>query len=161
MPNVDDKQALEAAELEEARELVRAHKLRGAGGTPGGIGTFFLGLGLAVVGGYLILNQVQVSSSFNFFGLWGWNRQAGFGLTMLPLLIGIGVLFFDGKSRIGWILSVGGLLVILAAVLMSLSIHWSQTSLFNTLLMFGMLAGGFGLIARSLRPYAAEDDPAA
>jgi len=27
---------------------------------------------------------------------------------MLPLLIGIGVLFFDGKSKLGWILSVGG-----------------------------------------------------
>jgi hypothetical protein len=154
MPRIDDKQALEAAELEEARALIRSRKLRGAGGTPGGIGTFFFGLALAVVGGYLILNQVQVSSSFNFFGLWGWNRQAGFGLTMLPLLIGIGVLFFDGSSKIGWILSVGGLLTILAAVLMSLSIHWAQTSLFNTILMFGMLAGGLGLIARSLRPYS-------
>jgi hypothetical protein len=154
MPRIDDKQALAAAELEEARALIRSRKLRGAGGTPGGIGTFFFGLALAVVGGYLILNQVQVSSSFNFFGLWGWNRQAGFGLTMLPLLIGIGVLFFDGSSKIGWILSVGGLLTILAAVLMSLSIHWAQTSLFNTILMFGMLAGGLGLIARSLRPYS-------
>jgi hypothetical protein len=154
MPRIDDKQALAAAELEEARALIRSRKLRGAGGTPGGIGTFFFGLALAVVGGYLILNQVQVSSSFDFFGLWGWNRQAGFGLTMLPLLIGIGVLFFDGSSKIGWILSVGGLLTILAAVLMSLSIHWAQTSLFNTILMFGMLAGGLGLIARSLRPYS-------
>ena len=160
MPKLDEKQASEAAELDEARALIRTRKLRGAGGTPGGIGTFFLGLALAVVGGYLVLNQVQVSSSFNFFGLWGWNRQAGFGLTMLPLLIGVGVLFFDGKSKIGWILSVGGLLTILAAVLMSLSIHWAQTSLFNTLLMFGMLAGGLGLIARSLRAYPAEDDAA-
>ena len=107
-----------------------------------------------------MLNQVQVSSSFTFFGLWGGGRTAGFGLTMLPLLIGIGVLFFDGKSKVGWFLSVGGLLTILAAVLMSLSIHWAQTSLFNTLLMFGMLAAGFGLVARSLRAYpeAAESE---
>src|SRR5438132_10320024 len=154
MPDLDaEKQALELAELEEAKALIRARKLRGAGGTPGGVGTFFFGLALAVVGGYLVLNQVQVSSSFNFFGLWGWNRPAGFGLTMLPLLIGVGVLFFDGKSKIGWILSVGGLLTIPAAILMSLSIHWAQTSLFNTLLMFGMLAAGFGLVARSLRAY--------
>jgi hypothetical protein len=76
---------------------------------------------------------------------------------MLPLLIRIGVLFFDGKSKIGWILSAGGLLTILAAVLMSLSIQWAPTSLFNTLLMFGMLAGGFGLIARSLRAYPSDD----
>src|SRR5207245_43838 len=158
MPTLDpDKQALELAELDEAKALVRARRMRGAGGTPGGVGTFFLGLALAALGGYLVLNQVQVSSSFNFFGLWGWNRPAGFGLTMLPLLIGIGVLFFDGKSKIGWILSAGGLLTILAAVLMSLSSSWTPTSLFNTLLMFGMLARGLGLIARSLRAYPPDD----
>ena len=151
MQTTDPKQTADMVELEQARALIRSR--RGAGGTPGGVGTFFLGLALTVLGGYLILNQVQVSSSFSFFGLWGWNRNAGFGLTMLPLLIGIGVLFFDGKSKLGWILTVGGVLTILAAVLMSLSIQWAPTSLFNTLMMFGLLAGGLGLVARSLRAY--------
>ncbi len=154
METIDpQKAAADMAVLEEAKALVRGRRIKGAGGTPGGIGHFFLGLALTVGGGYLILNQVQVSSSFSFFGLWGWNRPAGFGLTMLPLLIGIGVLFFDGKSKIGWILAIGGFLTILAAVLMSLSIQWAPTSLFNTLLMFGLLAGGLGLVARSLRAY--------
>jgi uncharacterized protein len=151
METFEEKQAAEGAELEEVKALVRGR--RGAGGTPGGIATFFLGLALTVVGGYLILNQVQVTSTMSFFGLWSMNRQAGFGLTMLPLLIGIGVLFFDGKSKLGWVLSVGGFLTILAAVLMSLSIYWAPTSLFNTLLMFGLFAGGLGLVARSLRAY--------
>ena len=159
MPTLDRPgQAPELAELEEAKALLRSRRFKGAGGTPGGVGTFFSGLILAVVGGYLVLNQVQVSSSFSFFGLWGWNRPAGFGLTMLPLLIGIGVLFFDGKSKLGWVLSIGGLFTILAAVLMSLSIHWAPTSLFNTLLMFGLLAAGMGLVARSLRAYPEEAD---
>src|SRR5258708_38612597 len=103
MPDLDaEKQALELAELEEAKALVKARRLRGAGGTPGGIGTFFFGLALAGLGGYLVLNPVQVSSSFNFFGLWGWNRPAGLRLTMLPLPIRVGVPLFDGKSKIGW-----------------------------------------------------------
>jgi hypothetical protein len=158
MPTTDpQKQAAEMAELEEAKALLQARRLRGAGGTPGGVGTFFLGLILTIVGGYLVLNQVQVTSSFTFFGLWGWSRPGGFGLTMLPLLIGVGVLFFDGKSKIGWTLFVGGLLTILAAVLMSLSIYWERTSLFNTLLMFGLLAAGLGLVARSLRAYPDPD----
>jgi len=141
-----------AREVEELQALV-AGKRRGAGGTPGGIPAFFAGLGLTILGGYLILNQVQVTSSFGFFGRWGIGRQAGFGLTMLPLLIGIGVLFFDGKSKLGWFLGIGGLLTILAAVLMSLSIYWAPTSLFNTILMFGAFAAGLGLVARSLRAY--------
>jgi len=153
MAMTDDQRAADAVTVEQVKELVQVGRVRGAGGTPGGIGTFFVGLILTVVGGYLVLNQVQVTSSFTFFGLWGWGRPAGFGLTMLPLLIGIGVLFFDGKSKLGWILSIGGLLTILAAVLMSLSIQWAPTTLFNTLLMFGLLAAGMGLIARSLRAY--------
>jgi len=155
MPTIDRP---DLAELDEAKALLKARRFKGAGGTPGGVGTFFAGLILAVVGGYLVLNQVEVSSSFSFFGLWGWSRPAGFGLTMLPLLIGVGVLFFDGRSKLGWILSIGGLLTILASVLMSLSIHWAPTTLFNTLLMFGLLAAGMGLVARSLRAYPEEAD---
>ena len=147
------REAQELSKLINEQAAIAAPRVRGAGGTPGGVGTFLAGLLLSAVGGYLVLNQVQVTSSFTFFGLWGWNRPAGFGLTMLPMLIGVGVLFFDGKSKLGWILTVGGALTILAAVLMSLSIHWEATSLFNTLLMFGMLAAGLGLVARSLRPY--------
>lgn len=156
MADIDPrKQAQELSRLVENQALTNPPPARGAGGTPGGVGTFFTGLLLTVVGGFLVLNQVQVTSSFTFFGLWGWSRPAGFGLTLLPLLIGVGVLFFDGKSKLGWILTGGGLLTILAAVLMSLSIHWEPTSLFNTLLMFGLLAAGVGLIVRSLRPYPA------
>jgi hypothetical protein len=140
-------QAEAQRQIEEARELVAGP--RGTSGTPGGIGTFFTGLALLVVGGYLVLNQVQVTSSFAFFGVGG---QAGFGLTLLPLLFGVGVLFFDGKSKPGWFLSIAGALATLAAILMALSISWQSTSLFNTLLMFSLLASGVGLVLRSLRP---------
>jgi hypothetical protein len=143
----EEKQAEALRNIEEARALVAGP--RGASGTPGGIGTFFTGLALTVVGGYLVLNQVQVSSSFAFFGV---GVTAGFGLTLLPLLFGVGVLFFDGKSKPGWFLSVAGALATLAAILMSLSISWQSTTLFNTLAMFVLLAAGVGLVLRSLRP---------
>ena len=52
---------------------------RGAGGTPGGVGPFFIGLIMAAAGGYLLLNQVQVTTSFWRFGAYG-----GFGLTLHP-----------------------------------------------------------------------------
>ena len=72
----------------------------GAGGTPGGIGQFFIGLIMAAAGGYLILNQVQVTTSFWRFGQYG-----RFGLTLLPLLIGIAFLFYNGRSVVGWLLT--------------------------------------------------------
>jgi len=122
---------------------------RGAGGTAGGVGQFFLGLAMAVAGAYLITNQVTVSSGF-----WGYFGPQTFGLTLLPLVFGIGLLFFDGKSVIGWVLTLGGAVVIFVGILVNLQIYFRPTSLYNTILMLVLLAGGIGLVARSLRPYA-------
>jgi hypothetical protein len=119
---------------------------RGAGGTPGGIGEFLSGVVMAAVGGYLLSNQVQVTTSF-----WHFGGANAFGLTLLPLLIGVGVLFFNGRSTLGWLLTIVGVAIILAGILMNMDIYFRQTSLFNTLVMLVLLAGGVGLIARSLR----------
>jgi uncharacterized protein len=121
-------------------------RIIGAGGTPGGVGQFFFGVLLAAVGGYLVLNQVQVTSSWG--QLWGFSS---FGLTLVPMLVGVGFLFYNGKSAVGWTLTVIGFGVILAGILMHMDIYFRPTSLYNTLLMLAMLAAGFGLIARSLR----------
>jgi uncharacterized protein len=119
---------------------------RGAGGTPGGIGQFLMGLVMAVAGAYLLTSQVVVTS--NQWTLWGYNS---FGLSLVPLLIGVGLLFFNGKSITGWLLLIAGVVIILAGILMNLTIYFRATSLFNTLMMLVLLAGGLGLIARSLR----------
>ncbi|HEY0765532.1 MAG TPA: hypothetical protein VGD61_24350 [Pyrinomonadaceae bacterium] len=123
-------------------------KVRGAGGTPGGIAEFFLGLVMAVAGGYLIVNRVVVSSSFWSFG--GYNT---FGLSLVPLIIGIGILFFNGKSVVGWLLLIVGVVIIFAGILMNLQIYFQATSLFNTIVMLVLLAGGIGLIFRALTPH--------
>ncbi len=126
-------------------------KIIGAGGSPGGIGQFFFGVLLAGVGTYLILSQVEVTSSWGH--LWGYNT---FGLSIVPMLIGVGMLFYNGKSAIGWILTILGFGIILAGVLMNMDIYFRPTSLYNTLFMLAILAAGFGLIARSLKPRKAE-----
>jgi hypothetical protein len=128
---------------------VGADKPRGAGGTPGGLGEFFTGLAMAAGGGYLLFNQVTVTSGF--WQLWGYNA---FGISLIPLLIGIGLLFFDGRSKLGWLLTAFGALIILLGILSNLTIFFRPTSLFNTLIILALLAGGLGLIARSLRTKA-------
>jgi uncharacterized protein len=120
--------------------------MRGAGGTAGGLGTFLIGLAMLVVGGYLLLTRVTVGSGA--WLLWGYNA---FGLSLLPLLAGIARLFYDGRSIGGWILAGLGALIILAGILANLHIFFAPTSLFDTLVMLGLLAGGLGMVARSLR----------
>jgi hypothetical protein len=120
---------------------------RGAGGTSGGLGSFFVGLMMAVAGGYLLTSRVEVSS-----GYWTLGGYSAFGLSLLPLTIGIGLLFFDGKSPFGWLLTAAGTVIILVGIIANLHVYFRPTSLFHTLLMLALLGGGLGLVARSLRP---------
>ena len=120
-------------------------KFNGAGGTPGGIAEFFIGLAMTFAGAYLITNQVTVTSGF--WSIWGYNT---FGLSLLPLIFGIGILFFNGKSIVGWLLLFAGVVIVFAGILMNLQIYFQPTSLFNTVAMIVLLAGGIGLIARGL-----------
>lgn len=122
---------------------------RGAGGTPGGIPMFFIGLVLAVAGGYMLTSKVTVSSGV--WALWGYNS---FGLSLLPFVVGTGILFFNGRSVLGWLLTLSGVVIILAGIIMNLRIYFEPTSLFDTLMMLGMLAAGVGLLLRSLRNIA-------
>jgi len=126
--------------------MMEREMTRGAGGTPGGLGSFAAGAAMVVAGGYLLLQQVTVTSGFWHLG--GYNT---FGLSLLPLLVGIGVLFFDGRSVLGWLLTAAGALVIVLGILMHLQIFFRPTSLFATLMMLGLLAAGIGLVARSLK----------
>ncbi len=121
---------------------------RGAGGTRGGVGEFLLGLGMSVAGAYLLTQRVTVTSGY--WTLWGYNA---FGLSLLPLLFGVGLLFFNGRSIAGWLLTFAGVVIILAGIIANLGVYFQPTSLFNTVVMLVLLAAGIGLVARSLRPH--------
>ncbi len=125
--------------------------MRNVGGTPGGMRTFLLGIIMVCVGGYLLMNQVTVHGGFwNFGFIGGYGRS--FGITLIPFLFGVGILFFDGRSFAGRFLTGAGALFILAGVIANLDIHFRQTSLFNTLVMLILLVGGTGLIVRAVLP---------
>jgi hypothetical protein len=121
------------------------------GGTAGGLGMFLLGLAMACVGGFLITHQVTVVGSY--WSFWG---GSSFGITLLPMLFGVGILFWNGKSTVGWLLTVAGALFIFAGILANLHIYFQPTSLFETMIMLILLVGGLVLIARSLRPHSSK-----
>jgi hypothetical protein len=118
---------------------------KGAGGTSGGVFQFLIGLAMAVAGAYMLISRVVVSSGFwNFYG---YNT---FGMSLIPLIFGIGFVFFNGKSIVGWLLVFVSSVIIIAGILMNLNIYFQTTSLFNTVIMLILFAGGIGLIARSI-----------
>jgi hypothetical protein len=132
--------------------------LKNVGGTPGGARTFLLGFIMAVVGGYLVMQEVSVHG-----GYWNWGFAGGygrsFGISLLPLLFGVGILFANGSSFAGRLLTAGGALIILAGIIMNLDIHFRETSLFNVILMLVLLVGGIGLIVRAVMPMGEAHEP--
>ncbi len=128
-------------------------RLRSPGGTSGGLGSFLLGLVMAVVGGYLFIDRVTVlSSPWELFGM------SGYALSLVPLIFGIFFLFLDGRSLVGWALTVIGAVIIVAGIISHLTFFFRPTSLFATVVMLVLLFGGLGLIVRSLRDFSRELD---
>jgi hypothetical protein len=122
--------------------------LSDVGGTPGGLGEFLVGFVMICIGAYLLANQVIVAGSY-----WNFGGTNTFGITLIPMLTGIGLLFWSGRSVIGWLLTVGGALFIFAGVLANLHIYFQPTNLFNTIVMLVLVVGGLGLIARAMLPH--------
>jgi hypothetical protein len=129
--------------------------MRNVGGTPGGTKTFLLGLVMLLAGGYLLFDHVQVGGGFWHWGSLG-GRGTSFGITLIPLLLGIGILFVNGNSFAGRFLTGAGALVILVGIIANLDIRFHQTSLFNMLVMLVLIVGGLGLIVRSVMPMTRE-----
>jgi hypothetical protein len=63
------------------------------------------------------------------------------------------MIFFNGRSFFGWMLVVVGAVIILAGIIANMNIYFQPTSLFNTLMMLALLAGGLGLVAKSVRSH--------
>ena len=114
-------------------------------GPRGSILAFFIGLILVGIGVFMVFNNTTISTGFSLFGY-----KPNFGLVLLPLLIGIIMLFFNTRSIIGWILIVLGLAIIILGILMGLRFYFHRVSLFEGVMMFGCIAAGIGCTLKGL-----------
>ena len=135
--------------------------MNGAGGTSGGVGQFFLGLIMMCGGFYLLLNGVVVSSSFGIgsrlFGIGGYGVTGG--MILIPLVIGIAMIFYDAKSVLGWLVAVASFGAMVFGVIASDSLNLRTMTAFELLCILALAFGGLGLFLRSLRS-AARDEQA-
>ena len=111
------------------------------------LASFLIGLVLLGAGIFWVLNSFVVSFSWGSFGM---NTSLATGLMLVPLLIGIGLLFFLDRKWIGWVVTAIGLLAILVTLLTSVRFRPVSASLWQYVVMFGMIAAGCGLVARGL-----------
>ncbi len=113
---------------------------------------FFIGLILLGAGLFWLFQRTSVATVGIFSGglLFG-NIMIPTGIVLLPLILGIILLFFlEDKRIIGWIVTVIGLIIVILSILMSVRISFERTSLFEFICMFGFIAAGTGLLLRTL-----------
>jgi hypothetical protein len=145
--------------------------------------TFLLGAVLLSMGAFLFFNQVMVSSQpidlgrgLRFgqgfgrswggaygsgFGGGGWGSGFGmpqglgdsFGLLLIPLVIGVCLLFALRNQRWGWFLVLASVAALAVGVLQTLIMRFQPTTLWNLLMMMALIGSGGGLMFRSLRGY--------
>ncbi len=128
--------------------------MNGAGGTSGGIGKFLLGLVMMCGGFYLLLNGIVVSSSFGLstrlFGSGGLGLTGG--MILIPLLIGIAMVFYNAKSYLGWLIMIASFGALVFGVISSVSMNLRSMTAFELLVILTLAFGGLGLFLNSLRP---------
>jgi len=129
--------------------------MRGAGGTSGGLGQFFIGFIMLCGGLYLLLNSISVSSHFGLgmrmFGI----GQVGIssGMILIPFMFGIGFIFYDAKNLLGWLLSTGSLVALIFGVISSIHFSFRHMSAFDLISILVLTVGGLGLFIRSLKAF--------
>lgn len=127
--------------------------MRGAGGTEGGIGRFFIGLIMIIGGGYLLLQSITVTHSFHFgyrlFSMGGFGITSG--MVLIPFIFGVGIIFYNAKNPIGWLLAGGSLIALIFGVIASIHFRMQSMSLFDLLVILVLFVGGIGLFLSSLK----------
>jgi hypothetical protein len=133
---------------------------------------FTLGGCLFGAGVFLFLNQVMVHSDFSRGGGWGWRGLGGWGaalpwgtpgmgLLMIPLGIGVCLLFTGRFQRWARLLVWGSLAALMVGVLNSLRVSFRPATLWQLAVFVVMIASGGGLMFRSLSAYQEPERAAA
>ena len=131
--------------------------MKGAGGTEGGIGQFFIGFVMMSGGFYMLLNAIVVRSNFGLgmglygFSAFGSNYNLTTGMVLVPFIFGIGLIFYNSRNPIGWLLSVGSISALIFGVIASIQFTFKTMSAFELIVILILAIGGLGLFFRSLK----------
>ena len=109
---------------------------------------FLIGAALLAAGLFMLSKRVIVHSSW-----YSW-RIGGFGLpsgtVIIPFIIGVIWYFYNKKSIAAKVIISLSILFIILTIIMSVSINFMPTSMFDYILIFTMVAAGTGIILRTI-----------
>ena len=117
---------------------------------------YFAGLGLIICGLLMLFQQVRVGSGL--MAALGLGGGGGFGIFLVPLIVGVGWLIYDSKSRWGWILTAVSCGIMVFAILTSVVMWLPNMSLLSFIFLLAPFAVGGGLLLKGMGgPKGLED----
>ena len=120
-------------------------------GSSGSLMQFLVGLIMLGAGLFWIFQSVSVSTGYGYGYLFGiGDMHIPSGTVIIPLLIGILMLFLMEKKIYGWIVIAIGIVIILLSIILSVRLHFRGGSLFNYIMMFSLTIVGGGLVLKNL-----------
>lgn len=118
----------------------------------GGAAALLLGFVMMCAGGYLLLESIVVSQSY-FLGV-GLYHMGGMpvtgGMILVPLIFGVGIIFYRPSNLLGWALAIGSLAAMILGVIANTHFSLRQMSLFELITIFVLCFGGLGLFLRAI-----------
>ena len=133
--------------------------MKGAGGSSGGTGNFVIGLLMMSGGFYLLLNSITVTTSFGMgarlygFSAYGGQYSVTSGMVMIPFMFGVGIIFYNSKNIVGWVLAIGAISALIMGVIASIRFSFRSMSGFDLITILTLAIGGLGLFLRSLKSF--------
>jgi hypothetical protein len=119
----------------------------------GSAGTLILGFIMMSAGFYLLLQSIVVTQSYFLgVGLYHFSFMGGTSITsgmiLVPLIFGIGMIFYNSSNLLGWALAIGSLAALVIGVIVNTHFALRSMSLFELLGIFVLSVGGLGLFLR-------------
>lgn len=109
---------------------------------------YFGGMCLVMVGFFLLFQHVKVMSGY--FSWWGLSPGSSIGMLFIPLLIGIGWIFYNSKSMWGWILSAVSLLTMVFTIISGLRVYFEPISVLGMIFMLLPFSLGCAMILQGM-----------
>ncbi len=116
-------------------------------------GRFIIGAIMFIAGLYLFLSAVHVNHYFSMghrimnVG----NTSITSGYVMIPFIFGIGMIFYNAKNILGWVLAAGSLALLIFGVITSIDFTLRSMTAFELIMILVLMVGGLGMFLSSLR----------
>ena len=108
-----------------------------------------------IAGGYLFFDAIRITHHFRFghafYSIGSFHLTTG--MTLIPLIFGIGFIFYNSKNILGWVLSGASLIMLGFGVISTIQFRMRGMSAFELIMILILLMGGVGLFLSSLKNY--------